>query len=190
MIAWGLLLALASPSRAQVATALAEAPAPVEAVQPSNVDELFSRFTSGRPMIPTLKEVQADQLKRDLAPRNGAVSGSLELPGRSDFGHFNQPPMQGVRRDSAESVDVAVSRPVRRVELGVGYSEEDVNVGSRHISGGTSQYGFVRIDLSKVPLARKVLHSPTAVHTETEIQDDHVHVSKDDYTVDFLKHPH
>jgi hypothetical protein len=190
MIAWGLLLALASPTHAQVAPALTEAPAPVGAVQPSNVDELFSRFTSGRPMIPTLKEVQAEQLKRDLAPRKEAGGVTLEIPGRSDFGHFNQPPMQGVRRDSTESVDVAVSRPMRRVELGTGFSEEDVNVGTRRISGSTSQYGFLRIDLARAPLARKLFHSPTAVHTETETQDDHVHVSKDEYTTDFLKHPH
>jgi hypothetical protein len=189
MIAWGLMLALASPSRAQVAPALTEAPAPVEAVQPSNVDEFFSRFTSGRPMIPTLKEVQAQQLKRDLAPLKGD-GGSADLPGGSILGHFNQPPQQGVRRDSTERVDVAVSRPVRRIEVGAGYSEEDINIGNRHVSGNTSQYGFLRFDLSKAPLARKLLHSPTAVHAETEIQDDRVHVSQDDYTTDFLKHPH
>jgi hypothetical protein len=189
MTIFALSALLLIPAHAQNSPTLTEGPAPVETVQPANVDELFSRFTSGRPMIPTLKEVQAQQLKRDLAPRKGE-SVTAELPGRSNFGPFSQPPMQGVRRDSTESVDVALSRPARRVELGVGVSEEDVNVGNRHLSGDTSRYGFVRIDLSKAPLARKLFHSPTAVHAQTEIQDDHVHVSQDDYTVDFLKHPH
>jgi hypothetical protein len=183
MILLGLLLSLAAPSRAQVA------PAPVEQATPVNVDELFQRFTSGRPMIPTLKEVRAEQLKRDLAPWKGEGDAPSGLPGRSDFGHFNQPPMQGVRRETTESVDVAVSRPLRRVELGVGASQEDVSVGNRRVSGDTSGYGFARLDLSKTPLVRKLFHSPTAVHAVTEVQDDRVQVSKDDYTVDFLKHP-
>lgn len=177
------------PARAQTAPAPTEGPAPVEAIRPSNVDELFRQFNSGRPMLPTLKEVRAQQLKRDLAPLKG--SGDAEgLPGRSDFAHFNQTPPPGVRRDFAESVDVAMSRPARRVELGAGYSEEDVYEGNRHLSSVASRYGFVRFDLSKTPLARKLFHSPTAVHSETETQDDHAHVSKDEYTVDFLKHPH
>ena len=183
MILLGLLLSLAAPSLAQTA------PAPVEQVTPGTLDDIFSRFASGRPMIPTLKEVQAAQLKRDLAPRKGEGDAPAGPPGRSEFGHFNQPPMQGVRRASTESVDVAVSRPLRRVELGVGASEQDVSVGNRSVSSDTSGYGFVRLDLSRTPLARKLLHSPTAIHAEISVQDDKASVSKDEYTVDFLKHP-
>jgi hypothetical protein len=189
MITLGILLALAAPSRAQIAPAPTGSPAPAELVQPGNVDEIFKRFASGRPMIPTLKELQAERLKRDLAPRKDQGVGEPAAPG-IDFGHFNQPPMQGVRRDSTESVDVAFSRPARRVELGTGVSEEDVYTGSRRIEGGQRAYGFVRFDLSKAPPLRKLFHSPTAIHSEVEVQDDHTRVAKDEYTVDFLKHPH
>jgi hypothetical protein len=97
--------------------------------------------------------------------------------------------MQGVRRDATESVDVAVSRPLRRVELGAGYAQEDAYVGNRRLTGDTREYGFVRLDLSKTPLARKLFHSPTAVHAEVLAQDDKLQVSKDEYTTRFLKHP-
>jgi hypothetical protein len=183
MLLLGLLLSLAAPSRAQVA------PAPAPQVEPGTVDEIFKRFASGKPMIPTLKEVQAEQLKRDLAPRKDDGSGASSTPGVSEFGHFNQPPMQGVRRDTTESVDVAVSRPLRRIELGAGYAQEDVYRGTKHLMGDTRGYGFVRLDLSKVPLARKLLHSPTAVHSEILVQDDKTQVSKDEYTTRFLTHP-
>lgn len=182
MLPLALFLSLAAPSRAQVA------PAPVAQVDAANLDDVFKRFTSGKPMLPTLKEVQAEQLKRDLAPRkkNAAAEGS---PDGSGVGLFGQPPLEGVRRDTIDRVDVAVSRPSRRVELGVGISEEDVNIGRRRIAGGQSGYGFVRFDLSKFPRPRKIFHSPTAIHSEIVLQDDRVHVSKDEYTVDFLKHP-
>lgn len=184
MIVLGLLLSLAAPVRSQVA------PAPAAPVDASNLDEVFRRFASGRPMLPTLKDVQAEKLKRDLAPRKedgGAAAAAA--PAGSSLGRFSQPPMEGVRRDTTESVDVAVSRPVRRAELGVGYAQENAVVGSRPVFSDQRAYGFVRLDLSKLPLPRKVFHSPTAVYTESVVQDDRVHVSKDDYTVDFLKHP-
>ncbi|HEX4048725.1 MAG TPA: hypothetical protein VH309_12860 [Elusimicrobiota bacterium] len=191
MIACGLLLALALPASAQVAPALPAEPAPASPVTPSNLDDVFRRFTSGQLMIPTLKEVQAEQLQRDLARAPEDGDGALPGPQTgAGLALFSAPPMNGVRRETTERVDVAVSRPARRVELGVGYSLEDVNIGNRHIEGGTSWYGLAQIDLSKVPLARKLFHSPTAVHSEVVLQDDHVSVDQDDYTVDFLKHPH
>lgn len=179
VIILGLLLSLTAPSRAQVA------PAPAEQVQPGNLDEVFRRFTSGKPMIPTLKEVQAEQLKRDLAPRPEDVSSAT--PG-SNFALRNRPPLENIRRQTAESVDVAVSRPLPRVEFGVGYSESNVYVSSRHVEDNVSKYAFVRIDLSKNALARKLLHSPTAVHTETEVGEK-VRVDSDEYTTKFLAHP-
>lgn len=183
-------MALALPAGAQVAPALPASPAPAAPVTPSNLDEIFQRFASGQPMLPTLKEVQAEQLKRDLArkPDHDATDPGPSLGAGVSL--FSAPPREGVRRETTERVDVAVSRPVRRVELGTGYSAMDVNIGPRHIEGGTSWYGFARFDLSKAPLARKLFHSPTAVHSVVVVQDDHVSVSQDDYTVDFLKHPH
>lgn len=183
MILLSLLLSLAAPSGAQVA------PAPGAPVDASNLDEVFKQFTSGKPMLPTLKEVQAARLKRDLAPRPEDKPAAEGVPVEAGIGLFSQPPREGVRRDATEYVDVAVSRPARRVELGVGVSEENVNVGSRHVAGGQSAYGFVRFDLSKLPPARRLFHSPTAIHGESVLQDDRVQVSKDEYTVDFLKHP-
>ncbi|HXT00582.1 MAG TPA: hypothetical protein VN915_07905 [Elusimicrobiota bacterium] len=186
MILLGLLLSLAAPSRAQVAPAAG--PAPVGQVDERNLDEVFKRFTSGKPMLPTLKEVQAEQLKRDLAAPLKRDEAAV-VPSGAGIGLFSQPPRDGVRRDTTERVDVTVSRPVSRVELGVGVSEEDIDIGRRRIAGGQSAYGFVSLDLSKIPLKRKLFHSPTATHSEVVLQDDRVQVSKDEYTVDFLKHP-
>ena len=184
MIVLGLLLSLAAPLRAQVA------PAPVPAVEPGQLDELFKRFTSGKPMLPTLKEVQAAQLKRDLAPRPDDKTAPALPRTAADIGRYSQPPKEGVRRDTTESVDVAVSRPLARVELGLGAAQENVVVGRRSVSDERRVYGFLSLDLSKVALPRKLFHSPTATHTETVVQDDRVQVSKDHYTADYLKHPH
>jgi hypothetical protein len=180
MILITLLFLFAAPSRAQIA------PAPTEAVRGDNLDDVFRRFNSGKPMIPTLKEVQAEQLKRDLAPRPGKEDSPEGAS--TNFANRNRPPLANVRRQTTESVDVAVSRPLPRVELGVGYSEMDVHAGNRRVAGDTSKYGFLRIDLSKIPLPRKFLHSPTAVHTETEVGEK-VRVDSDEYTTRFLKHP-
>lgn len=181
MLALGLLLSLAAPARAQTA------PAPAAPVDAARIDELFKRFTSGQPMIPTLKEVEAERLKRDLAPRKEDEAPAA--PVFAGIGRCSAPPMEGVRRDTTESLDVAVSRPVGRVELGVGAATENVVVGRRTVFDDRRAYGFVRLDLSKLPLPRKLLHSPAATHAETVVQDDKIQVSKDDYTVDFLKHP-
>jgi len=181
VIVLGLLLSLAAPARAQVA------PAPAAPVTAADVDEVFQRFASGKPMIPTLKEVQAQQLKRDLAPFKKEAAASV--PPGAGVGLFSQPPREGVRRDTTESVDAAVSRPVRRVELGVGVAEESVVIGRRAVSSEQRAYGFARFDLSKVPLPRKLFHSPTAIHSENVLQSDRVQASQDEYTVGFLKHP-
>jgi hypothetical protein len=180
VIVLGLLLALAAPSRAQVA------PAPSAPVDASNLDDVFKRFASGKPMLPTLKEVQAEQLKRDLAPRKTDEAAAPAVPGLADF---RRPPMEGVRRDTIESVDVAVGRPVRRLELGVGVAEENAAVGTRAVFSDQRAYAFARFDLSKVPLPRKLLHSPTAIHAESVLEDGKAQVKKDEYTTRFLTHP-
>jgi hypothetical protein len=182
MLVLGVLLSLAVPAPAQTA------PAPSAPVNASNLDEVFKRFTTGQPMMPTLKEIRAEQLKRDLAPRESDESAPT-APEPAGIGLFGQPPRDGVRRDATESVDVAVSRPFKRLELGVGAAQEDVAVGRRSISSDQRAYGFVRLDLSKIPLRRKLLHAPTATHSEIVVQDDKVHVSKDEYTVKYLKDP-
>jgi len=181
MIVLALLFSLAAPARAQVA------PAPAAPVDASNLEDVFKRFASGAPMIPTLKDVQAAQLKRDLAPLKEAETAAA--PRAGGIGLFSQPPMEGVRRDATQSVDVTLSRPLKRLELGAGAAEEDVVVGRRTVSTDRRYYGFVRLDLSKAPLPKKLFHSPTATHTETVVQNDKVQISQDEYTVDFLKHP-
>jgi hypothetical protein len=180
MMLLGLLLSLAAPSGAQAG------PAPCAQVEPGAVDELFKRFNSGRPMIPTLKEVQAEQLKRDLAPRPEA-RGSDEGPS-GGFAQRNRPPLTDTRRQSDESVNVAVSRPFPRVELGAGYSETNVYEGRRHLQDASRKYAFLSIDLSRLPPPRKLLHLPTAVHEESEVGEN-IRVEKDEYTARFLKHP-
>jgi hypothetical protein len=180
MMLLGLLLSLAAPAPAQVG------PAPSAQVEPGAVDELFKRFTSGRPMIPTLKEVQAEQLKRDLALRPEAKDPG-EGPSTS-FAQRNRPPLTNIRRQTDESVDVAVSRPLPRLELGVGYSETNVYQGQRRVQDTTRKYAFLSVDLSRFPLRRKFLHSPTAVHAESEVGEK-IRVEKDEYTTRFLKHP-
>jgi hypothetical protein len=179
MIALGLILAFAAPARAQIA------PAPAEQVTPENLDDVLRRFTSGRPMIPTLKEVQADRLKRDLSPR---PDEDATAPAQPPISLRNQNPQWNFRRETTESVDVAVSRPLRRLELGVGVKDTGVYQGSRNIEGRQDVYAFVRVDLARVPLARKLFHSPTAVHAQTEAGET-VRVQSDEYTTKFLTHP-
>jgi hypothetical protein len=188
MRSFALLLTLAAPLRAQTA-ALPPAPAPAAEVpaDDAKLDELFRRFTSGRPMIPTLKEVQAEQSRRDLAPRPDE-GGSAAAGSHAGFGFGNQPPLANERKATRESVDVAVSRPLPRAELGVGYSEANLYAGSLRLEHDVSKYAFLRIDLSKSPLPRKLFHSPTAVRVETEVGE-RVRVSSDDYSIRSLPRP-
>jgi hypothetical protein len=184
---FALCLALAGSAPAQTAPALPATPAPVGRVTGENLDEIFQRFASGRPMIPTLREVQESQLKRDLAPRASDGSPAVGAPAPT-FAGRGTPARPGERRTTLESVDVAVSRPLPRLEFGLGASQRDVETGNLHQGSSTSKYAFASLDLSRTPLKRKFLHSPTAVHAQIEIGDK-VRVESDGYTTDFLKHP-
>jgi hypothetical protein len=180
MIILGILLALAAPSHAQIAPPLPET-ASVEPLPSEKLDELFRQFTSGRPMIPTLNEARAAQLRGDLA-QHPSEGGSFGTTLRTDFALRRKPPLTNVRRTTSERMDVAVSRPVSPVEIGMGSSETNVYEGNRHLEDDKSVYAFLRIDFSKNPLARKLFHSPTAVHTKTEVGE-HVRVASDEYSV-------
>ena len=193
MITLSLLLMLGAPSQAQ--TAPAESPAAVgqlqsadPAVSGAKLDDLFKRFTSGSPMIPTLKEVQAENLRRALAPRPGEFKASILLP--------MDPALRGPgpipdspRRTTTENVDVSVSRPLPRVELGVGFGAQRVYAGNGPYEDDKSAYASVRIDLSKNILGRKLFHMPTAVHTKTKIGDSDAQVSSGEYSIDTLRKP-
>ena len=187
MIVLGLLWALASPSCAQAASVPPEAPAPAAAVTPENLDDMFRRFASGRPMIPTLKEVQADRPRANFPAV--PVADDTALPAtRSDFARRDTPPLANDYRMTGEKVDVSMARPLPRLELGFGYSSNDAYLGDRHIEGYTNQYAFAHLDLSRAGAARKLVHSPTAVYTETELGE-HTRVSNDDYSIRSLAKP-
>ncbi|MFI5350091.1 MAG: hypothetical protein ACHQ2Z_11140 [Elusimicrobiota bacterium] len=189
MIIMGLLLTLAAPSHAQTVPALPNEPTNASSpVSPENLDEVFSQFASGKPMIPTMKQVEADRRARDLSGPPLENGSNPDAAGASLLLVHSRPSPVAVRREMTESVDVAVSRPAPRLEFGAGYAERSVDVGYRPVESDDSVYGFARVNLAKTLPARKLFHSPTAVHTQIEAGEK-LHVSAEDYTTRFLTHP-
>jgi hypothetical protein len=191
-----LTLVLTSPLRAQTS-----APTPSEEVQAAadqaakdpaaagaKLDDLFGRLNSARPLLPQInsKDVELERLKRRLMPRPedsapAAPDGSrvsLRIPNASDRG----------RRETRESVDVAFSRPLPRVELGIGASERNVYWGTEQVENHRNAYLFLRVDLSRNPPASKLLHSPTVVHAESEVGPRN-RVRSDEYSLHSLPRP-
>jgi len=184
---------LAAPARAQTAAApspdeQARAAAALAVKDPAAaaaaLEKTFAALNAPRVVLPTWEQVQRERMRRDLMPRGTSESprGALSTtPSPRD----TRSPLARRRRDSRESLDVAFSRPLPHVELGLGWTETAIDDGRSAARERVwdDAHAFLRIDLSKAIPARKLLHSPTFVHRQTETSDERIRATREDYDV-------
>jgi hypothetical protein len=191
MISATLLLILSVSARAQIAPA---EPTPADmahdisaqadknpAGASASLNDLFRKLSTPGIALPTWKEVQQERMKRDLSiPSNDEPKPQepyiLGGPRTADY-------QIGQTRGAA---DVSFSRPLSRVELGLGASQTNVFLGNQQLSSDNAGYASVRINISRLAPKRKLIHSPTAIVDESDVTPSHVRVASHSYDIHSL----